>query len=164
MAFGTGLHPTTRLCLAAIEEVADDGALAGKSVLDVGCGSGILAIAAALLGAESVIGVDTDPIAVDATHANAALNGLSVVVTARRGSIPTSDEPYDVVLANLIATLLVDLSSELRQSVVNGGRLIASGIFVDREGEVQSAFGQVGLRVLQRWQETDWVALEAVAE
>jgi ribosomal protein L11 methyltransferase len=164
MAFGTGLHPTTRLCLAAIEDLADHGALAGQRVLDVGCGSGILAIAAGLLGAGEVLGVDTDPIAVGATEANAALNRLSSVITARRGSIPTSGGPYDVVLANLIATLLVGLSSELRQSVVKGGRLIASGIFLDREGEVQSAFGQVGLRVVQRWQETDWVALEAVAE
>ena len=72
--------------------------------------------------------------------------------------------PFDVVLANLVASLLVDLASELRQSVMTGGRLIASGIFVDREEEVQSAFVRVGLRVVKRWQERDWVALEAVAE
>jgi ribosomal protein L11 methyltransferase len=164
MAFGTGLHPTTRLCLAAIEELADGGGLAGKRVLDVGCGSGILGIAAARLGANSVLGVDTDPIAVEATEANAALNGLVGSVTARRGTLPTAGGPFDVVLANLIATLLVDLSSELRESTVTGGRLIASGIFVDREGEVESAFGRAGLPVVSRWQETDWVALEAVAE
>ena len=164
MAFGTGLHPTTRLCLAALEELADEDGLAHRRVLDVGCGSGILGIAAALLGAGSVLGVDTDPIAVEATQANAALNQLQAVVSTRRGTIRTDDGPFDVVLANLIATLLIDLSPELRQSVVAGGPLIASGIFADREAEVQLAFGAVGLRVVNRWQDTDWVALEAVAD
>ena len=164
MAFGTGLHPTTRLCLAAIEELADRGGVQGKRVLDVGCGSGILGIAAVLLGAESVLAVDTDPIAIEATEANAALNSLQASISARRGSVPTNSAAFDVVLANLIASLLVDLSSELRESVVMGGRLIASGIFVDREGEVQSAFEGIGLRVVNRWSEGEWVALEAVAE
>src|SRR5262249_36196022 len=125
MAFGTGLHPTTRLCLAAIEQLADDARLADQRVLDVGCGSGILGVAAVLLGAESVIGVDTDQIAVEATTANAALNGVQAKVTARRGSLPTSDGPFEVVLANLIAGLLVDLAPALRKSVVQGGWMIA---------------------------------------
>ena len=164
MAFGTGLHPTTRLCLAAIEDLADRGGIQGKRVLDVGCGSGILAIAAALLGAGSVVGVDTDPIAVEATAANAALNGLQATVSARRGSVPTSDGPFDVVLANLIATLLVDLAPLLRQAVVMGGGIIASGIFVDRLEEVLHALEDVHLRVVNRWSEGEWIALEAVAE
>jgi len=77
MAFGTGLHPTTRLCLAAIERMADEGLLAGSRGLDIGCGSGILAIAAARLGAASVLGLDTDPIAVDATSANNAARQIA---------------------------------------------------------------------------------------
>jgi len=164
MAFGTGLHPTTRLCLAAIEELADAGGLAGKRVLDVGCGSGILGIAAALLGAESVVGVDTDPIAVEATQANAELNDLSGRVTARRGSLPATDGPHDVVFANLIATLLVDLAPTLRQSVVAGGRLIAGGIFVDRLEEVLQAFTKAHLHVAGRSKGGEWVAVVAVAE
>lgn len=158
MAFGTGLHPTTRLCLAALEDLADEGRLNGARVLDVGCGSGILSVAAALLGATEIVAVDTDPIAVEATRANAALNGVDV--EARRGSIPVQDEPFDVVLANLIASLLVDVAAALSQSVVGGGRVLASGIFVDREAEVVEAFDRAGLRVVGRSVETEWVALD----
>lgn len=161
MAFGTGLHPTTRLCLGAVEELADRGLIGGANVLDVGCGSGILAIAAALFGARHVLGVDTDPLAVEATHANAALNGTEALIEARRGSVPIASEgPFDVVLANLIASLLVDLAVPLAASVTPGGRLIASGIFRDRESDVRRAFESAGLLFVARWAETDWVALE----
>jgi ribosomal protein L11 methyltransferase len=161
MAFGTGLHPTTRLCLAGIEAWADAGLVHGARVLDVGCGSGILGIAAARFDASSVVGIDTDPIAVDSTAANAARNGLDGVLEARRATLPVSDPPFDLVLANLIASLLVTLAPELAAVVRPGGRLLASGIFVDREGEVRGAFGSVGLRVDGRTAEGDWVALEA---
>jgi len=138
MAFGTGLHPTTRLCLAALETLADEGWLgsgrgagpgagaggAGASgrglgpagnarVLDVGCGSGILAIAAGKLGARDLLGVDTDPIAVESTLANARLNGLTRRIRVRQGSVPTGEPAFDVVLANLIASLLVQLAPDL---------------------------------------------------
>jgi ribosomal protein L11 methyltransferase len=162
MAFGTGLHPTTRLCLAALEQVADRELIAGARVLDVGCGSGILAIAAARLGAASVIGVDTDPIAVEATGANAARNRLARRIAAREGSLPTGEPPFDVVLANLIAGVLVALARELAAEVRPGGTLVASGIYVDRETEVRDAFTAVGLQVGDRSAEGDWVALEAV--
>jgi ribosomal protein L11 methyltransferase len=164
MAFGTGLHPTTRLCLAALDELADAGHLGGARVLDVGSGSGILSVAAGRFGASDVVAVDTDPIAVESTRANAALNGLASVIDARRGTIPVAGQPFEIVLANLIASLLVDLAPALRQSVVVGGRVLASGIFVDREAEVVDAFAGVGLRVFGRSIETDWVALVAVAE
>jgi ribosomal protein L11 methyltransferase len=162
MAFGTGLHPTTRLCLAALEGLADRGALDGVRVLDVGCGSGILAIAAAKLGAASVLGVDTDPIAVEATTANAGRNGLSEAIAARNGSLPTGDGRFDVVLANLIASLLIALAPLLRDELRSGGTLLASGIFVDREDEVRDAFTGVGLDVAERSDDGEWVAIEAV--
>jgi ribosomal protein L11 methyltransferase len=162
MAFGTGLHPTTRLCLAALERVADRGLVTGARVLDVGCGSGILAIAAARLGAASVLGVDTDPIAVEATAANAARNRLARRIAARAGSLPTGESPFDVVLANLIAGVLVALAHELAAEVRPGGILVASGIYVDRETEVRDAFAAVGLEVRDRSAEGDWVALEAI--
>ncbi len=161
MAFGTGLHPTTRLCLGALDERSTDGGVGGR-VLDVGCGSGILSIAAAKLGARSVLGVDTDPIAVEATIANARRNRLARTVRARQGSIPTGEEPFDLVLANLIASLLVTLAGGLRDELRAGGRLLASGIFVDREADVRAAFDDVGFEVIRRTVEGDWVALEAV--
>lgn len=162
MAFGTGLHPTTRLCLAAVESLAERGVLAGARVLDVGCGSGILAIAAVKLGAESAFGVDTDPIAIEATVANARRNAVVRRVAAREGSLPSRERTFDVVLANLIAGLLVPLAPALRDEVRPGGTLLASGIFVDRESDVRGAFEAAGLTVTDRTAEGDWVALEAV--
>jgi ribosomal protein L11 methyltransferase len=161
MAFGTGLHPTTRLCLAAIEALADRGGLAGARVLDVGCGSGILAIAALRLGARTALGVDTDPIAIESTAANARRNRLVRRLRARAGSLPTGEPGHDVVLANLIAGLLVTLAGPLRDELRPGGTLLASGIFVDRVRDVEAAFAAAGLEVRGRSAEGDWVALEA---
>ncbi len=168
MAFGTGLHPTTRLCLAGIERWADEGLLlrggardGHARLLDVGCGSGILAIAAGLLGAGGLVGVDTDPIAVEATLANARRNRVARRLRAWRGSLPTGAGPFDLVAANLIASVLVATAADLAAELVSGGRLMASGIFVDRETDVRAAFEATGLRVLGRDAEGDWVALEA---
>jgi len=162
MAFGTGLHPTTRLCLAGTETLADRGALDGVRVLDVGCGSGILAIAALRLGAATALGIDTDPIAIEATTANARRNRVARRLRARSGSLPTGELPFDVVLANLIAGLLVQLAPALHREVRPGGTLLASGIFVDREAEVRQALEAAGLHVTDRLGEGDWVALESV--
>jgi len=170
MAFGTGLHPTTRLCLAGVERLADAGRLARGSardgaarVLDVGCGSGILSIAAGKLGAGEVVGIDTDLIAVEASIANARRNHLARRLRFRRGSLPSGRGPFDVVLANLIASLLVTLARPIRDELGPGGVLLASGIFVDREAEVTAALEGVGLTFLDRAIEGDWVALTATA-
>lgn len=168
MAFGTGLHPTTRLCLAEVEALADEGGLQaapgstdgrGATVLDVGCGSGILAIAALGLGAASAVACDVDPIAIEATTANARRNRVARRVQALQGSVPTGRGPFDVVLANLVASLLVALAPDLASEVRPGGTLVASGIFVDREAEVRAALGDVGLVACGRRAEGDWVAL-----
>ena len=168
MAFGTGLHPTTRLCLAAVEDLADRGLFSRGSaadgsarVLDVGIGSGILAIAAGLLGAGELFGVDPDPIAVEAATANAARNRLASRIRIRQGSLPTREPPFDVVLANLIASVLVALAAELRDELGPGGTLVASGIFIDREDDVRQALEAVGMSVTARSAEGEWVALVA---
>ena len=161
MAFGTGLHPTTRLCLAALEALADTGRLDGARVLDVGCGSGILAIAAVKLGAADALGVDTDPIAIELTLANARRNRLVRRVHARVGSLPTGEPPFDAVLANLIAGVLVPLAGALCDELRPGGTLLASGIFIDRENEVRAAFEAAGLVNEERTAEGEWVALRA---
>jgi ribosomal protein L11 methyltransferase len=159
MAFGTGLHPTTRLCLAALESMADRG-LPMAEVLDVGSGSGILSIAAARLGAGDVLAVDVDELAVDATRANAKRNGLARRVRARQGSSPSGEGPFDIALANLIASVLIALADGLVADTRPGGTLLASGIFENRETEVAAAFTSRGLSIANRWAEGDWVVLE----
>jgi ribosomal protein L11 methyltransferase len=161
MAFGTGLHPTTRLCLAALERMALDGRLRDARVLDVGCGSGILAIAALKLGATSALGVDTDPIAIEATLGNARRNGLGRRLRSVERSLPSGEPPVDIVLANLIAGLLVALAAPLRDELRSGGTLLASGIIADREDEVRGALEGAGLAITARTADGDWVALEA---
>jgi ribosomal protein L11 methyltransferase len=159
MAFGTGLHPTTRLCLVGLETLAADAAFSGARVLDVGSGSGILSIAAARLGAADVSALDVDPIAVESTAANARLNGVDRVVRPTLGSLPTTEPPVDVLVANLIAGLLVRLAPEIATATRVGGRWLASGIFRDREVEVLAAFEAEDLEATDRWVEDDWVAL-----
>jgi len=162
MAFGTGLHPTTRLCLEALESLADRGALQGARVLDVGCGSGILSLAAAAFGARSVLGLDTDPIAIEATIANARRNHRHRAIGARLGSLPSGEAGHDIVLANLIASVLVTLAPALAAELRPGGTLVASGIFRDREVEVSEALATAGLEIRGRRPADDWLALEAV--
>jgi ribosomal protein L11 methyltransferase len=160
MAFGTGLHPTTRLCLLALEERAARGPL-GRA-LDVGCGSGILSIAAVKLGATRARGLDIDPIAIEATEANARHNRVGKRVRAREGTLPSGEGPFDLVLANLIAGVLIELAEGLAVELVPGGTIIASGIFIDRAADTSAALEGAGLRMVGRWHESDWVALEAV--
>ena len=160
MAFGTGLHPTTRLCLLAVEELAERRPL-GR-ILDVGCGSGILSIAAVKLGGTRALGVDIDPIAVEATVANARHNRVGKRVRAREGTVPSGEGPFDTVLANLIAGVLIEIAPDLAGELVPDGTLIGSGIFIDRERAARRALESAGFEIVGRWHESDWVALEAV--
>jgi ribosomal protein L11 methyltransferase len=160
-AFGTGLHPTTRLCLEGIEAWHEQDLLGDARVLDVGTGSGILAIACAKLGG-SVLAVDIDPLSIETTIANAALNGLSDVIRTQQGSLPLPEpRQFHLVVANLIAGVLIDIADELYSSVWPDGRLLASGIFNEREAEVLAAFDSAGFRVIGRRVDGDWIALEA---
>lgn len=153
MAFGTGLHPTTRQCLEAVGGIR----LEGRTVLDVGTGSGILAIGAARRGAARVVGVDTDPLAVRAARENAERNGVAIEV--REGSASDVGGTFDVVLANLVADVLVTIARDLRGRVADGGTLVCAGIVTPKEDAVRAAFAAQGLDVTARDQRDDWVAL-----
>ncbi len=156
MAFGTGLHPTTRGCLALLQAVDPMPA----RVLDVGCGSGILALAALRLGAERATGIDTDPLAVDATLANAERNGLADRVEASVGTLPPiAGDRYELVLANLVASVLVDIADRLAAHLAPGGTLLASGIIEPRAAEVTGAMRGAGLRIVERRDDGEWASL-----
>jgi ribosomal protein L11 methyltransferase len=156
MAFGTGLHPTTRGCLALLQRLDP----MPPRVLDVGSGSGILGIAALRLGARQVVAVDTDPVAVEATAANAALNGLGGRLVAIRGSVDAAPPgAMPLVLANLVAALLVELAPALAVRTQPGGTLVASGIVVSRAAEVLAALDGAGFRLAERLDDGEWVSL-----
>jgi ribosomal protein L11 methyltransferase len=156
MAFGTGLHPTTRGCLQLLQEVTP----MPERVLDVGCGSGILSLAALRLGAERVVAIDTDPLAIDATRANAEHNGLSDRVETRAGTLdPVPEERFALILANLVAAVLVELAPRLAAHLEAGGSLLASGIIEPRADDVIAAMGAVGLGVVQRRDDSEWASL-----
>jgi len=158
MAFGTGTHPSTQLCMVALEETLRPG----DHVLDVGVGSGILSIAAALLGASAVDAVDIEPVAVRATRENAERNGVASILHVEAGSVgdeqPFQGE-YDLVVANIIARILIDLAPALARSMVAGGTLILGGIIDVKEQSVRDAFLAAGLTLTRRDQQEDWVAL-----
>ena len=154
-AFGTGAHPTTRLCLDLLLTLEADGRAAGRLV-DIGCGSGVLAIAAALLGWDPVVGVDHDPASVAATQANAAVNGAPVdahLLDLRRDEIPRAP----TMTANLLAPLLQDLAVKLIDPPT---RLVASGLLHDQVDAVTKVFAERhGLIELERRHDGDWAAV-----
>jgi ribosomal protein L11 methyltransferase len=156
MAFGTGQHPTTAMCLRAIEEHLEPGA----SVLDLGCGSGILGIAAAKLGASRVLALDLDPLAVKATRENAASNKVRVI-EAREGSLDRTVGPHDVIAANISWLALERLSPELSAALAPGGTLVASGFLEDAVASLSSAFEAAGLVIGPVVEEGVWRAIIA---
>ena len=153
MAFGTGLHPTTQQCLEALSTLP----LEGKSALDVGTGSGILAIAAAKRGASPVVAVDTDSLAVGAARENAVRNGVAIPV----GEGSAADVPgrFDVVIANIVSPVLQRIAPDLAARLSGGGTLLVAGIGAPAERATREALESARLEVLDRTVRDDWVAL-----
>ena len=163
MAFGTGTHPTTQLCLIAAEEL-----LAGwpaVDVLDLGCGSGILGIAALKLGARRVLALDIDPLAVTSAQENAARNGVADRITVQQGSLETlrgSSRHFDLMLVNILAKAIIEMCDQgLGEALREGGKAIFSGIIEDQADEVEAALRRAGLEPYRRRVQGDWVAIEA---
>jgi ribosomal protein L11 methyltransferase len=164
MAFGTGQHETTRMCLEALERTVRPG----MRVLDLGCGSGILGIAAAKLGAAEVLAVDIDVNCVRVTEENARANGVERIIGAAQGSMGLAwpfDAPagaFDVVVANIIARVVIEHASSLVAALKAGGRLIVSGVIGDRAREVTEAIRAAGARIDVVRPMGDWRCIEAV--
>ena len=166
LTFGTGSHASTQLCLEGIEEFI----VPGKSVLDLGCGSGILAIAALRLGASHATGVDIDPKAVDVSYENAELNGigkdrcrfLAGNVIADKSLVAELKElKAPLVLANIVADVIIPLAPVVPELLAEGGTFVCSGIIDKRGDEVAAALEKNGLKVIRRFEKNGWIALAA---
>ncbi len=161
LAFGTGTHPTTRLCLQLLEDYLQPGC----SFLDVGCGSGILTIAAALLGAGSLIAVDLDEQAVTSTKDNLKLNQLSEKVTVIHGNLTDQvRQPVALITANIVANAIIAMLPDLQRVLLPGGVLLASGIITGRQEDVAAAIRASQLTLLEIRQEGEWIAMAARKE
>lgn len=166
LTFGTGSHASTQLCLEGIEEFV----VPGRNVLDLGCGSGILAIAALRLGASHATGVDIDPKAVDVAYENAELNGigrdrcrfLAGNVIADKSLVTELKElKAPLVLANIVADVIIPLAPVVPELLAEGGTFVCSGIIDKRGDEVAAALEKNGLKVIRRFEKNGWIALAA---
>ncbi len=155
MAFGTGTHKTTEFCLRILEKYIKGG----ESVLDVGCGSGILAIAALLLGAEQALGIDIDPYAVKNAAENAQRNRVQQRLELKQGNLAEMvSGKYDVVCANIVADAIIKLAADAAQRLAEGGIFVASGVIDERRDEVYAALINAGLSVEEELAAEGWVA------
>lgn len=158
MAFGTGTHETTTLCIKLLEKYAEKD----DAVLDVGCGSGILSIAAALLDIKNILGVDIDPVAVEVSKENVELNGVSDVVKIQSGDLTKGiDYKADVVVANLMADLVMMLSCDVAKHLKGKGVFISSGILVEKKEKVSEAIINNGFEIVEVLEQGDWCAIAA---
>ncbi len=179
MAFGTGQHPTTAMCLLALEARVRPG----MSVLDLGCGSGILSIAAAKLGAARVLALDVDPLAVKATTENAVANGVAALIKAREGTLgeraaqrsarpeaskgragrrtASHGDAFDLIAANISGFTLERLAPDLSSALAPGGALVASGFLDDAVAYLSTSFEEAGMRVEEVVEDGVWRAIIA---
>ncbi len=166
LTFGTGSHASTQLCLTGLEQYT----VPGRPVLDLGCGSGILSIAALALGASDAVAVDIDPKAVDVAYENAAMNGIGRDrYTVRAGDVLTdrglaeelAERRYALVLANIVADVIIPLSAQAGRYLAPGGVFLCSGIIDTRGDEVRAALERNGLEVFEQREQNGWIALAA---
>jgi ribosomal protein L11 methyltransferase len=161
MAFGTGTHATTRLCLDLLDQVLHTN----QSLLDVGTGSGILAIAAAKLGAAPILAIDNDATAVESAQRNADLNAVHESMTVRQGSAQdvAGDQKWDIVVANILAPIIEQLLREERLGacVAEDGLLILSGILAVQQAQMEAVLQEAGFRPNRILNEGDWIAILA---
>ena len=161
MAFGTGTHDTTRLCMELLEKYITPQ----DTVLDVGCGSGILAITAALLGANKIIGCDIDEVAVKVAGENAALNGVQDRIAFHQGDLTSQVEgSFQIICANIVADVIIRLSEDAGRYLAKDGIFITSGIIDTREQDVLNALEQNSFQVIERRTSGGWVALACKAK
>lgn len=155
LAFGTGAHPTTKLCLETLEDYVTDS----STVLDIGCGSGILSIASLLLGAQSAFGVDIDALAVKTAKANAKENGIDENrFTVVQGDL--SDKvsgTFSVVVANIVADIIMQFNTQVGQFLADDGVYITGGIIESREADVNASFAQNGFDIIERRENNGWL-------
>jgi len=158
MAFGTGTHPSTQMCLRALEEVVRSSS-PSLSMLDVGTGSGILAIAARKLGVTKVLAVDIDPVAIDCARKNATVNKINRGIDFRVGSLDGLRRNFDILVANLLPQELLKVAPFLPKRMSSGGALILSGLLRGQKKEIVAPFAGQGLEILRSQESKGWSCL-----
>jgi len=157
MAFGTGTHETTRMCIKALDKYVKPN----TTVFDVGCGSGILSIAAAKLGAKHVVGVDLDPVAVDSSIQNISYNDLNNIEVLEGNLLDVVDGKADIVVANIIAEIICVLTADVKKALNEGGLFITSGIIHDRVDMVKEKFAECGFEIIEINKDGEWNCIVA---
>lgn len=156
MAFGTGTHETTTMCVRALEKYMAQS----DTVFDIGCGSGILSIAAAKLGASRVIGVDLDEMAIEVSNENVALNEVEDIVDIRHGNLlEVVDEKAEIVVANIVAEIIKILAPDVKQSLKDDGIFISSGIILDKIEFVKNALEDEGFEIVEEVTMGEWACI-----